>query len=141
MSDYPGRWIFVGAESLVAAAGLAGAIQLGTGTFTPPVSDIESLGLTSWVVPGVWLFASVAVPSGAAAWLAWRRSPTAPTAVLIASGLLGVELLVQIPFVGPSALQAVLGTAAVGLGGLAFHARRHGWTRSSLASPRREVFS
>jgi len=118
---------------VIALAGLAGAVQLASGTLTPPVSDIESLGLTSWVLPGVWLFASVSVPSGAAAWLAWRRSPIAPTAVLIASGLLGVELLVQIPFVGPSALQAVMGSAAVGLGGLAIYAGRHGWARSSRA--------
>jgi hypothetical protein len=58
---------------------------------------------------------------------AWRRSPRAPEAVLAASGLLAAELIVQIPFVGPSALQAVLGTVAVGLGGLALHARRSGW--------------
>jgi hypothetical protein len=124
---YPSRAVFVTVESLVALGGAAGAVQLATGTFTPPVSDLEPLGLTSWVLPGVWLFASVAVPSGAAAWLAWQRSPRAPVAVLVASGLLGVELLVQIPFVGPSALQAVFGTVAVGMGGLALRARRRGW--------------
>ena len=127
--SYPHRMVFVVAESLVAVGGLAGAVQLVTGTFVPPVSDIERLGLKSWRLPGVWLLASVAVPSGAAAWLAWRRSPAAPEAVLVASGLLAVELLVQLPLVAPSALQAVFGSTSAGLAGLAVHARRLGWRR------------
>jgi hypothetical protein len=57
---------------------------------------------------------------------AWRRAPLA-AAVLTASGALGVELLMQIPFLGPSLLQAVYGAFAVGLGGLALRARRAGW--------------
>jgi hypothetical protein len=36
----------------------------------------------------------------AAAWLAWRHSAWAPVAVLLASALLVIELLVQIPFIG-----------------------------------------
>ncbi|MDP1878331.1 MAG: hypothetical protein Q8M17_12320 [Actinomycetota bacterium] len=129
-SPHPHRMMFVVAESLIAVGGVAGAVQLITDTATPPVSDIEPLGLTSWVVPGVWLFASVGVPAGTAAWLAWRRSPNAPVAVLVASGLLGVELAVQIPFIGPSVLQAVFGTAAIGMAGLAIHARHRGWRRA-----------
>jgi hypothetical protein len=130
MADiHPHRVVFVVAESLIAIGGAAGAVQLASGTFTPPVSDLKPLGLSSWTLPGAWLFATVAVPSGAAAWLAYRRSPAAPEAVLVASGLLALELAVQVPFVGPSALQAVFGTAAVGLGGLAVHARRAGWRR------------
>ena len=100
--SYPHRMVFVVAESLVAVGGLAGAVQLVTGTFVPPVSDIERLGLKSWRLPGVWL---------------------------LASGLLAVELLVQIPLVGPSALQAVFGSTSAGLAGLAVHARRLGWRR------------
>jgi hypothetical protein len=124
------RWVFVILEGLIAIGGLAGTWQLINGTFAPPVEDLEPLGLTSWVLPGVWLFASVAVPSTLAAWLAWRRSPYAPTAVLVASALLAVELLVQIPFVGPSALQAVFGTLAIVLAVLAFVARPT-WRRSA----------
>jgi hypothetical protein len=75
------------------------------------------------------LFATVAVPSGWAAWSAWRRSATTPTVVLIASALLLIEVTVQIPFVGPSMLQVVFGTLAVVLAGLALHARRAGWSR------------
>jgi hypothetical protein len=71
----------------------------------------------------MWLTASVAVPSATAAYLAWRRSPAAPKAVLAASALLGIELLVQIPFLGVNGLQAAMtligGTAAT----LAWRAR------------------
>ncbi len=115
------------AESVIAAGGLAGAVQLVTGSYTPPVSDIEPLGLSTWTLPGVWLFASVAVPSALAAWLLWRRSPNAPVGVIVASGLLVTELIVQIPFIGPSALQAVFGVAAIGTAVLAVRARRRGW--------------
>jgi hypothetical protein len=130
-SSHPHRTVFVIAESLVAIGGLAGAVQLMSGTYTPPVSDLEPLGLKSWKLPGAWLFASVAIPSGTAAWLAWRRSPAAPTAVLVANGLLAVELAVQIPFVGPSALQAVFGSVALGMSALAVDSRRQGWGRSN----------
>ena len=133
---YPHREILVGAEALVALGGVAGAAQLLTGTSTPPVADLEPLGLSSWALPGAWLFATVAVPSAAAAWLAWRRAPLAPAAVLVASGTLAVELVVQIPFVGPSALQAVFGTVAVGLAGLAVDARRGGWWHTGGRSGR-----
>jgi hypothetical protein len=117
------RWAFVIVEALIAVGAVGGTLQLVTGTAAPPLDDLEPLGLTSWVLPGIWLFASVAVPSTVAAWLAWRRSPAAPTAVLVASGLLAVELVVQIPFVGPSLLQAVFGTVAVVLAVLALIAR------------------
>ncbi len=124
------RWLFVVVEGLVVVGAVSGTIQLVTGTAVPPVEDLEPLGLTSWVLPGVWLFASVAVPSTVAAWLAWRRSPHAPNAVLVASALLAVELLVQIPFVGPSLFQAVFGTVAIVLAVLALIARPT-WRTSS----------
>lgn len=123
----PHRRIFIGAESLIAISGVAGAVQLVSGTLTPPVSDLAPLGLSSWILPGAWLFATVAVPSSAAAWLAWRRAPLAPTAVLVASGTLALEIGVQIPFIGTNVLQAVFGSVAVGMAALAIHARRTGW--------------
>lgn len=117
-------------EGLVVVGAVSGTIQLVTGTAVPPVEDLEPLGLNSWVLPGVWLFASVAVPSTVAAWLAWRRSPHAPNTVLVASALLAVELLVQIPFVGPSLFQAVFGMVAIVLAVLALVARP-AWRPSS----------
>jgi hypothetical protein len=117
------RWIFIVVEGFVVVGALSGTLQLLTGTATPPVEDLEPLGLTSWVLPGLWLFASVAVPSTVAAWLAWRRSPHTPTAVLVASALLAIELLVQIPFVGPSLFQVVFGSVAIALAVLALVAR------------------
>jgi len=122
----PHRAVFVGVGSLVAAGGVIGAGQLVTGTFTPPVADLAPLGLTTWLLPGVWLFASVAVPWAVAVWLAWRGSARTPSAVLAACALLAVELVVQVPFVGPSVLQAVMGTLALAMGALALQARRGG---------------
>ena len=119
----PHRLVMLVVESIVAVAGTAGAGQLLTGTFTPPVADLAPLGLSTWTLPGLWLFASVALPSGAAAWLLWRRAAAALPAVLLAAGALVVELVVQIPFLGPSVLQAVMGSCALVLAGLAIHAR------------------
>ena len=118
------RRSLVAIESTMAVAGLGGGIMLVSGYGTPPVEALAPLGLSSWVLPGVWLTASVAVPSALAAALAWRGSPWTPRAVMVASALLGVELLVQIPFLGVTGLQAAMalvgGTAAT----LAWRARQ-----------------
>ena len=106
-------------RALAAVAGLTsvaawiGAAQLVLGVYTPPVSDLEPLGLQSWLVPGLWLAASVAVPCLVVAVMAGRRSPRTGWAALVAAGLLAVELAVQVPFVGLDPLQAVMGTVAV----------------------------
>ena len=123
----PFRRTFVATESLVAVGGVMGTIQLLTGTFTPPVSVLEPIGLSSWVLPGLWLFGTVVLPSATAAVLAWRRSAYAPPVVLLASATLALELLVQIPFLGPSVLQAIFGTTAIGMAILALRARNAGW--------------
>ena len=123
----PFRRTFVVAGALLALAGAAGAVQLIAGVSTPPVDDLDPLGLHSWVLPGIWLFVAVAVPGAVVAVLAVIRRPVTPTAALAACGLLVFELVVQIPFVGPSPLQAVLGTVAVALGVIALRARRAGW--------------
>lgn len=129
MSDaaYPYRRTFIVAEAIIGLAAFVGAIQLFTDTFVPDISALDSLGLTSWTLPGLWLLVSVAVPSAVAVVLAWRCSGSAPVAVLVASGLLLVELLVQIPFLGPSMLQLVLGVTAFVLAALAIRARALGW--------------
>ncbi|TAK68631.1 MAG: hypothetical protein EPO13_11075 [Actinomycetota bacterium] len=75
-------------------AAVAGSVQLVTGTFTPPVSDLEPLGLTSWVVPGMWLAASVALPCAITAVMAWRRSTRLGLAAVGSGVLLLVELVV-----------------------------------------------
>jgi hypothetical protein len=79
---WPYRTGLVLIESFVALGGAAGAGQLLTGAFTPPVSDLAPLGLTSWVLPGLWLFATVAAPSARLALVAlrarhlgWRPDP------------------------------------------------------------------
>ena len=127
----PHRWVFVGGEAFVLLGAVSGVWQLWSGTSAPPVSDLDALGLDSWKLPAVWLFVSVAVPSGVAVIAALRRWPRTPEIVLVASALLLVEVLVQIPFVGPSILQLVMGLIALALGALAWHARSTGaWTRA-----------
>ena len=125
--SYPFRRAIVVIETLVGLGGLAGSIQLFAGVATPPVSVLSPLGFSSWTLPAGWLFLSVAVPSGLAAWLAWRRSAWAPVAVLLASALLVSELLVQIPFLGFSVLQLIFGALAIGMAVVAIWARRAGW--------------
>jgi hypothetical protein len=124
---HPFRRTFVLSEALIGASGLAGTWQLLRGSWTPPLSAIEPLGLHSWRLPGLWLFGTVAVPAGVAGRLAWRRHEQAPTAVLAASGLLVMELVVQIPFLGLHPLQAVYGVPALVLAALALRARAEGW--------------
>src|SRR5690348_5292712 len=97
---YPFRRTFVVAEALIAVNGAIGTVMLLTNTFVPDVSVLSPLGLHTWTLPGLWLFASVAAPSAFASWAAARRHDRAPVAVLCASTLLLVELLVQIPFLG-----------------------------------------
>ena len=126
-TSYPFRWAIVVVETLVGLGGLAGSIQLLAGVATPPVSVLSPLGFSSWTLPAGWLFLSVALPSGLAAWLAWRRSAWAPAALLLASALLVIELLVQIPFLGFSLLQLIFGAVAIGMALVAIWARRTGW--------------
>jgi hypothetical protein len=125
--SHPFRPTIVVVATLVGIGGLAGSIQLLAGAATPPVSVLTPLGLSSWTLPAGWLFITVAVPSGLAAWLAWRRSVWAPVAALLASALLATELIVQIPFLGLSILQLIFGTVAVGMAVLGLLARRGGW--------------
>ena len=125
----PFRRTFLAVETVLAVSGLAGAWQLWDGTYAPPISNLDPLGLDSWRLPAVWLFASVAVPSTVAAVSALRRRPHTPAVVIGASGLLLVEVTVQIPFVGPSVLQAVFGGVALTMGALAVAAHRSGLWR------------
>ena len=126
-THFPFRRTIVVVETLVGLGGFAGSMQLLAGVATPPVSVLRPLGLSSWTLPALWPFLTVAFPSGLAAWLAWRRSRWAPVAVLVASALLVTELLFQIPFLGFSILQLIFGTVAFGMAVVAFLARKAGW--------------
>jgi hypothetical protein len=123
---WPHRRALAVLAGFTSIAGIAGSIQLLGGIATPPDSDLPP-GLSTWVLPGLWLLASVGIPSGVAAVLVWRRSPWGPAAALVAAAALGVELLVQIPFIGPSVLQLVFGLLAAAMALMAFRARRGGW--------------
>ena len=122
----PYRRTFMVAETMIALAGAGGAVQLWDGRMAPPLSDIEPFGLNSWRLPALWLTATVVVPAAVAAVAAARRHPNTPELVIIAGGLLLLEVTSQIPFVGPSPLQGIFGAIAVGTGLLGFRARRSG---------------
>ena len=122
----PFRRTLTAAEAFVALGALMGTVMLVAGVNTPPLSAIDALGLESWVLPGLWLLVSVAVPSAIAAWLAFRGSRHAPRAVLVASVLLIVELAVQLPFLGFSLFQLVFAALAVVLAVVALTARDSG---------------
>ncbi len=108
-------------QAVVAACAVMGAAQLFLDVATPPESSIEPLGLASWRLPACWLLATVGVPFAIAAVGTWTAAPWARTASLLASGLLLLELLVQIPFLGPNALQWIFGLAALALASWAWH--------------------
>lgn len=116
-------------SALTGAAAAVGSVQLITGTFAPPVSDLRPLGLESWVLPGLWLAGTVAIPCAGTAVLAWRRSRWMGPAAVGAGVLLLVELAVQVPFVGLDPLQAVMGTVAVSLVGLGWSSARRSGTK------------
>lgn len=125
--NHPLRRTIIAAASLLALAGAAGVYQLATITFAPPIEPLAPWGIRSRLLPAGWLFATVVVPSGAAAWLAWRRSPATPRMVMVSAIALGVELVVQIPFVGFSPLQVVMGAVAVGMALIGWKVARTGW--------------
>jgi hypothetical protein len=136
-TSHPFRIAIVVVETLVGLGGLAGSVQLLVGAATPPVAVLSPLGISSWTLPAGWLFLTVALPSGLAAWLAARRSPWASVAVLTASALLITELLFQIPFVGFSVLQLIFGSVAAAMAVIALMARRAGWWPRRRRSGRR----
>jgi hypothetical protein len=109
-------------EIALAAASAVGAVQLFADVATPP-DDQLPLGLRSWAWPAVWLLATVCVPAALAAIALTRRAPSDPAVVLAATGLLGVELVVQIPFVGLSWLQLAVGLLGAGAAAKAIVAR------------------
>ena len=121
--DYPFRQLMNIIEIVLGAGAAAGAMQLLAGVATPP-NDQLPFGLHSWTWPAVWLLATVCVPSVVAAVALSRRSASGPALVLVATVLLGVELLVQIPFIGLSWLQLVVGMLGASAAGMAIVARR-----------------
>jgi hypothetical protein len=129
----PFRKTFMVVQGLTALGGAMGSLMLISGSGTPPVSVLNPIGLSSWALPGLWLFATTAVPSALAAALAWQRSDWAPPAVMFASATLATELLVQIPFLGPSWLQAIFAVVAISMTVLASRAKRAGWWPSTLS--------
>ena len=128
-SSWPHRRVMTIGAALIAISGLAGTWQLLAAGGAPLKTELP-LGLPNWLVSALWLFLVVALPAAVASWLCWRRSRYGPTAVLIASAGLCIDVVVQIPFVGFHVLQLVFGLIAVAMALHAFATRRHGWPRT-----------
>ena len=122
MARHPYRLAIVALGGLTAVGGWLGTWQLVAGVATPPAGDLPP-GLDTWVLPGVWLCATVAIPWTVATLLEWFRSDLAPVAVLVACTTLALELAVQIPFVGFSVLQLVFVLVAVAVAEMAQESR------------------
>jgi hypothetical protein len=125
-TSWPHRRVLTIGAALISFAGLAGTGQLFVAGGAPLKTELP-LGLPNWLVSGLWLFFLVAVPAAVASWLCWRRSGYGPTAVLVASAGLFIDVVVQVPFVGFHVLQVVFGCIAIGMAMLALDARRRGW--------------
>jgi len=127
-TTWPYRRVLMIAEGLIALSALAGSVQLMVAGGGPFDAELP-WGLPNGLIAGLWLFSLVAVPAAVASWLCWGRSTYGPTAVLIASTGLGVDVVAQIPFVGLHVLQLVFGLIAVGMALIAVAARRRAWPR------------
>ena len=121
-------------EGSLAVGGVVGTVQLMAGVGAPDLGVLVPLGLATWRLPALWLFLTVVVPSTWAAWLAWRRTRAHPRWCCWVLATLAIELVVQIPFLGWSVLQAIFGAVAVGLAVLALQARRREWDGSPTTS-------
>lgn len=119
-------------EVVLAAAATVGVVQLLADVGAPPDSDIP-FGLHSWIWPAIWLLVMVLLPSAHAAFALLRRWGSGPALVLMASALLAVELLVQIPFVGPSWLQLGVGLLGASAATMAVRARASTRSRSQTS--------
>lgn len=57
----------VAVAGFTACGGALGRRTLATARGAPPVSMLAPIGLSSWSLPSVWLFATTTVPAGTAA--------------------------------------------------------------------------
>jgi hypothetical protein len=85
-------WALLAVLVLVAVSAVYGGVALITDSFGMPADWLARTPFPSWVLPGVALLVTVAVPQLAAAWLVLRRSPWAA----LAGAVVGVALIAWI---------------------------------------------
>ena len=107
----------------MAGFGLGGGLMLIAGRGTPPVDWLRRSGSRAGCFRGDLAHYQRRGPSASAAYLAYRRSGRTPSAVFVASALLGVALVVQIPFLGFHGLQPAMALIGGTAAGLAWRAR------------------
>lgn len=99
----------VGLELFVGVGAVYGGIMLIRDSWALPLSDLDPLPLTSWVLPGVALLATVAIPMVLAAWLVVRGNGRAANVSIAAGAFLVGWILFQLAVIGPQmGLQAVM---------------------------------
>ena len=103
------RTVLAALELFTGIGAVYGAAMLVTDAWHLPSQYLDPLPVHGWVVPGVALFAVVAVPMLGAAALALLGSRRAAGAAMAAGALLVGWILVQLAVIGPRmALQAVM---------------------------------
>jgi hypothetical protein len=114
------RVALIALEAFIGVGAVYGGVMLIRGSWDLPVADLDPLPLSSWVLPGVALLATVAAPMALAAVLVGRHRPAAAGASVAAGAVLVGWILFQLAVIGPQmALQAVmlvLGAVVAGLG-------------------------
>jgi hypothetical protein len=101
-------------DGLLALLAVWGGVSLIVGApgFRLPVEWLASVGLGSWVLPGVELIVVIGGVLGWAAVACWRAAPHAPTVSLLAGVVLFAWLVVQLVVIGPRTPAQVLTAAA-----------------------------
>jgi hypothetical protein len=114
------RLALFGLELLTGLSAVYGTVMLVIDAWHLPVDYLAPLPLHSWVLPGIALFAAVAVPMLAAAALAWRGTARAPEASIAAGAVLVGWIAFQLAVIGPrmwiQLVMAVLGLVVAALG-------------------------
>ncbi|WP_377641159.1 hypothetical protein [Oryzobacter terrae] len=120
----------IAALAVVALSALGGGIGLATTGIGMPDSWLARLPVDSWVLPGLALVLTVALPQALTAGLLWRRHPLGDDVAVVAGVGLVLWILVQLAVMQQFfVLQPVV--AAVGLAevALAVALRRRGTPR------------
>lgn len=90
------QWALVATLALVTVNAVYGGIGLMANGMGMPDDWLERTPFDSWVLPGVALLLTVAVPQAWALVASWRGGPTAPRVALLVGAALVLWIVVQL---------------------------------------------
>lgn len=90
------RWALFGVLVLVGASAVYGGVGLMADGLGMPPDWLDSTPFTSWVLPGVALLVTVALPQLGAAWLVVVHHPRAALGALVVGAALVLWIAVQL---------------------------------------------